>query len=146
MVKWTPGGRRLISGSSGGDFTLVDFHDSDRVIQAHQSAVRAMTWAKNGEWMVTGDQDGLMKYWNPSIRPMKEVKAHTASMRAMSFSPTDAKLATCSDDLTIKIWDFASVREESVLKVRHATSSLPRRHCHVTSTSLPSLPRHGHSH
>lgn len=31
------------------------------------------------------------------------------------FSPTDLKLVSCSDDVTVKIWDFATCKEEHIL-------------------------------
>lgn len=114
---WTPEGRRLITGNSMGQFTLWNglTFNFETILQAHDSAVRAMEWSHDDKWMVTGDNDGIVKYWESNMNNVKAFKAHSEAVRGLSFSPTDLKLASCSDDVKIRVWDFARGREESVL-------------------------------
>ncbi|KAF2077962.1 hypothetical protein CYY_000762 [Polysphondylium violaceum] len=116
-VTWTPEGRRLITGSSSGEFTLWNglTFNFETILQAHDTAVRAMVWSHNEDWMVSGDDGGLIKYWQPNMNNVKIFQAHKESVRGISFSPTDFKIASCSDDVTIKIWDFARCKEEKVI-------------------------------
>ncbi|CAF4096121.1 unnamed protein product [Rotaria magnacalcarata] len=60
----TPNGRRLITGASSGEFTLWNglAFNFETTLQAHDSAVRAMIWSNNEQWMLTGDHNGFVKY------------------------------------------------------------------------------------
>jgi polyadenylation factor subunit 2 len=65
--------------------------------------------------MISGDDSGLIKYYQSNMNNLKVVQAHKESVRDLTFSPTDSKFASCSDDGTIKIWSFANALEERVL-------------------------------
>ena len=98
-IKWTPTGRRLITGSQSGEFTLwngqsFNFEMILQVVphqlagrltnmsvnltyfleeldkQAHDQAVRSMVWSNNENWMVTGDDGGAIKYVGPFSLPL----------------------------------------------------------------------------
>ncbi|CAG8466612.1 5503_t:CDS:10 [Ambispora leptoticha] len=117
VVRWTPEGRRLITGLSSGEFTLWNglTFNFETILQAHESAVRAMKWSHNDDWMVTADHKGIIKYWQSNMNNLKIINGHKEAIRDLSFAPTDNKFATCSDDGTIKIWDFNEGIEENVL-------------------------------
>ncbi|CAN6444028.1 unnamed protein product [Victoria cruziana] len=62
-VLWTPTGRRLITGSQSGEFTLWNGQsfNFEMILQAHDQAIRSMVWSHNENWMVTGDDGGSIK-------------------------------------------------------------------------------------
>ncbi|KAF9365988.1 hypothetical protein BGX34_007039 [Mortierella sp. NVP85] len=117
MNAWTPEGRRLVTGSSSGEFTLWNglTFNFETILQAHDTAVRAMKWSHNDDWMVTADHHGFIKYWQSNMNPLKVFQGHKEAIRDLSFSPGDARFATCSDDSTIKIWNFHEGIEERTL-------------------------------
>jgi len=47
-VVWTPDGRRLVTGSASGEFTLWNgsAFNFETILQAHDNSVRAMAWSK----------------------------------------------------------------------------------------------------
>ncbi|KAJ8438778.1 hypothetical protein Cgig2_009896 [Carnegiea gigantea] len=130
---WTPNGRRLITGSQSGEFTLWNGQsfNFEMILQAHEQAVRSMVWSHNENWMVTGDDGGSIKgrfdafdnggasiarYWQNNMNNVKANKsAHKESVRDLSFCRTDLKFCSCSDDTTVKVWDFARCQEERSL-------------------------------
>ncbi|ORX94280.1 WD40 repeat-like protein [Basidiobolus meristosporus CBS 931.73] len=114
---WTPEGRRLITGSTSGEFTLWNglTFNFETILQAHDTAVRAMEWTHNDNWMVTADHSGVIKYWQSNMNNLKVFQGHKEAIRDIAFSPTDVKFATCSDDGTIKIWNFNEGIEEKIL-------------------------------
>lgn len=117
-VLWTPSGRRLITGSQSGEFTLWNGQsfNFEMILQAHDQAIRSMVWSHNENWMVSGDDGGSIKYWQNSMNNVKANKsAHKESVRDLSFSRTDLKFCSCSDDTTVKVWDFARCQEERSL-------------------------------
>ncbi|KAL6288777.1 hypothetical protein ACE6H2_006287 [Prunus campanulata] len=117
-VLWTPTGRRLITGSQSGEFTLWNGQsfNFEMILQAHDQAIRSMVWSHNDNWMVSGDDGGSIKYWQNNMNNVKANKsAHKESVRDLSFCKTDLKFCSCSDDTTVKVWDFARCQEERTL-------------------------------
>eukprot|EP00808_Paulinella_micropora_P007617 g37343.t1 len=117
VVCYMPNGTRVISATQSGGFTLwndLGFNFATRQT-AHDRAVRAMSWTHDGRWLVSADDGGVIKYWQPSMANVKVFSAHQAPVRDVSFSPLDTKLATCSDDQSVKVWDFATLKEEAAM-------------------------------
>ena len=117
IVRWTPEGRRLLTGSSSGEFTLWNGmgFNFETILQAHDSAIRAASYSHNEDWLVSADQDGIVKYWQPNFNNVKAIQAHGDPIRDLAFSPNDSKFVTACDDATLKIFDFAGGIEESTL-------------------------------
>ena len=84
-------------------------------MQAHDSAVRAASWSHSEDWLISADQDGIVKYWQPTFNNVKAIQAHNDPVRDLAFSPNDNKFVTACDDATLKIFDFAGGVEESTL-------------------------------
>uniref|UniRef100_A0A1J3GIT2 Flowering time control protein FY n=1 Tax=Noccaea caerulescens TaxID=107243 RepID=A0A1J3GIT2_NOCCA len=117
-VVWTPTGRRLITGSHSGEFTLWNGQsfNFEILLQAHDQPIRSMVWSHNESYMVSGDDGGTIKYWQNNMNNVKANKsAHKESVRDISFCKTDLKFCSCSDDTTVKVWDFAKCEEERSL-------------------------------
>jgi len=116
-VKWSPEGRRLMTASQNGEFTLWNSFGfiADKTLGG-EVAVRAMTWSRSGEWLITGDMEGSLKYWNPQMKLFQDWKGHDGPIRSVSFCPTDLKFCTGSDDNFVKIWDFEARKEELTLR------------------------------
>ncbi|EMC99017.1 hypothetical protein BAUCODRAFT_146005 [Baudoinia panamericana UAMH 10762] len=116
-VKWTPEGRRLLTGSTSGEFTLWNGtgFNFETIMQAHDVAIRTLCYSHNDEWLLSADQDGVIKYWQPNFNNVQQIRAHEYPVRDVAFAPTDAKFVSASDDQTIKIWDFASGELQSTL-------------------------------
>ncbi|KAJ2488574.1 WD repeat-containing protein 33 [Coemansia sp. RSA 2050] len=108
VIRWTPDSRRLVTGSYTGELTLWNglSFNFDTIMQAHDSAIRSMEWSHNAQWMITGDQGGIIKYWQPNMNNVKVTAGHKSGIHGLSFSPSDTKFASASDDQQIKIWDF----------------------------------------
>lgn len=106
VARWTPDGRRLITGASTGEITLWNgfAFNFETILQAHDSAIRAMMWSHNGSFMMSGDHSGTIKIWLPSMNNIKILtEGHKEPVRALTFAPKDAKFASSSDDGTVKV-------------------------------------------
>ena len=117
VVKWTPEGRRLLTGSSSGEFTLWNgmAFNFETILQAHDSAIRAATYSHNEDWLISADQDGIVKYWQTNFNNVKVIQAHLDAIRDIAFSPNDSKFVTACDDHTLNVFDFAGGVKESSL-------------------------------
>lgn len=112
-------GRYLITGSSSGEFTLWNglMFKFETILQAHDTAVRAMVWTHNNDYMVTADHGGAIKYWEQSLNCCaKPIQASKDPIRSLSMCPTDVKFCTGSDDSLVKIWDFQTQKCERSLE------------------------------
>ncbi|CAB4256814.1 similar to Saccharomyces cerevisiae YNL317W PFS2 Integral subunit of the pre-mRNA cleavage and polyadenylation factor (CPF) complex [Maudiozyma barnettii] len=121
-IEWTPEGRRLIVATYNGELSLWNgfSFNFESLMQAHDSAVTTMKYSHAGDWMVSGDADGIIKIWQPNFNMVKELdSAHTESIRDIAFCNNDSKFVSCSDDNILKIWNFSNGREERVLSGHH---------------------------
>uniref|UniRef100_A0A671TZH3 WD repeat domain 33 n=1 Tax=Sparus aurata TaxID=8175 RepID=A0A671TZH3_SPAAU len=89
VIRWTPEGRRLVTGASSGEFTLWNglTFNFETILQAHDSPVRAMTWSHNDMWMLTADHGGYVKYWQSNMNNVKMFQAHKEAIREARFIP-----------------------------------------------------------
>lgn len=117
VVRWTPEGRRLLTASTSGEFTLWNGtgFNFETIMQAHDCAVRAVIYSHSDEWLLSADQDGVVKYWQTNFNNVNTFPAHDDPIRDIAFAPTDSKFVTASDDASLKIFDFASGTEQSTL-------------------------------
>ncbi|CAM9793712.1 unnamed protein product, partial [Sphacelaria rigidula] len=70
-LAWAPEGvTRCITGNSGGEFTLWKdgAFNFVTILQAHESAVRSMAWSNSGNTLISGDHNGIIKYWQVMMR------------------------------------------------------------------------------
>lgn len=113
-VRWTPDGRRVLTASSSGEFTLWNglTFNFETILQAHETAVRALEWSPSGDWLLSGDHEGLIKYSQPNMNIVKVLPAHTEAIRDLAFSPGSNKFVTASDDGSMKLWNFNEGLEE----------------------------------
>ncbi|WFD34687.1 pre-mRNA cleavage and polyadenylation factor (CPF) complex subunit [Malassezia cuniculi] len=118
VVRWLPEGRRLVTGSTSGEFTLWNAltFNFETILQAHESAVRAMEWSNSGAWLVSADQNGQIKYFQSNMNNLQAFVGHHDAIRDLSFAPDDQRFITASDDSTLRIWRFDEAQEESTLK------------------------------
>lgn len=116
-VVWTPDGRRLLTGTHSGEFTLwngLQFN-FETILQAHAKSIRCMKWSGNGAWMLSADDEGIIKYWQTTMNNVREFQGHSDPVRGVDFAPNDGKFVSCADDKLIKIWDFVTCTEEQKL-------------------------------
>ncbi|KAI1355584.1 WD40 repeat-like protein [Xylaria sp. FL0043] len=118
VVRWTPEGRRLLTASSSGEFTLWNGtgFNFETIMQAHDVAIRALAYSHSDDWLLSADHDGIIKYWQPNFNNVKVIQGHRDPIRDIAFSPNDSKFVTASDDSTLKIFDFAEGVAESTLQ------------------------------
>jgi polyadenylation factor subunit 2 len=113
-ISYTPDAKRVVTGTHTGEFTQWNSltFNFETILQAHDDAIRAAVWSHNDEWMISGDDGGVVKYWQISLNNVQAFKAHEASVRDLSFAPSDAKFVSASDDQTLSIWDFERIQED----------------------------------
>jgi polyadenylation factor subunit 2 len=117
VVRWTPEGRRLLTASHSGEFTVWNGtgFNFESIMQAHDTPIRAMEYTHSDDWLISASDDGLIKYWQPNFNNVKSFQGHNDKIRGLAIAPTDSKFVTASDDSTLKVFDFASAKVEATL-------------------------------
>jgi polyadenylation factor subunit 2 len=107
----------VLTGSTSGEFTLWNglTFNFETILQAHDSAIRAVNFSHSGNYIASADQSGIVKYFQPNMNNLAAFQAHREAVRGLSFSPDDGRFATASDDSTVRLWAFEESREERVL-------------------------------
>ncbi|KAF9893424.1 hypothetical protein FE257_010736 [Aspergillus nanangensis] len=122
VVRWTPEGRRLLTGGHTGEFMLWNgtAFNFETVMDAHydqlQAGVTSIQWSHSHDWLISGGQKGDVKYWRPNFNNVETIDdAHHDAVRDLAWSPSDTKFLSASDDTTLKIFDFTSRTADTVL-------------------------------
>ena len=55
------------------------------LFQAHDCAIRHMVWNHNDTWMISGDHNGFVKYWQSNMNNVKMFQAHKEAIRQMRY-------------------------------------------------------------
>ncbi|KAJ5988486.1 hypothetical protein N7481_003696 [Penicillium waksmanii] len=122
VIRWTPEGRRLLTGGHTGEFMLWNgtAFNFETVMDAHydqvQAGVTSLGWSHSQEWLISGGQKGDIKYWRPNFNNVETIDdAHHDAVRDLCWAPSDTKFLSASDDTTLKIFDFTSRTCDTVL-------------------------------
>lgn len=116
-MQFTPDARRILTGSTSGEFTLWNglTFNFETILQAHDTAVRALAWSHSGQWLLSADNAGVIKYFQGNMNNLQIFQGHNESIRDASWAPNDERFVTGADDGVIKIWNFERMKEERVL-------------------------------
>ncbi|KAL2808828.1 WD40-repeat-containing domain protein [Aspergillus granulosus] len=122
VIRWTPEGRRLLTGGHTGEFMLWNgtAFNFETVMDAHydqlQAGVTSLAWSHSNDWLISGGQKGDVKYWRPNFNNVETIDdAHHDAVRDLAWSPSDSKFLSASDDTTLKIYDFTARTCDTVL-------------------------------
>lgn len=71
------------------------------------SSVTAIAFSPDGQWLVTGEEIGVLRVWQVATgRQLAVYQAHGSWISSIHFSPDGQQFATSSYDQTIRLWQL----------------------------------------
>jgi WD40 repeat protein len=132
-LAYCPQRHEIAVGASDNGIYLLDADSlelKEQLPQAHSNSVFALSYAPNGQYLLSGGRDAMLKAWSleGNARLISEQPAHWYTINSIVFHPEGLFFATASRDRTIKLWDAHSFK---LLKVLDTA----RDGCHLNSVN-----------
>ena len=119
-VKFSPDGKQLLVGSGDSVISLWTIHDSNnshnhhkigdrqpiQKFSGHSTAVWTVDFSPNGQKLVSGSSDKLVKLWQLDGTELATMQGHKSTVWTVHFSPDGQAIASGSGDDTIKLWSI----------------------------------------
>ncbi len=114
---WSPDGRYLAVGYSGGALLLWDVARrrlAARVGQAHHRFIGALSWLPDGRLLASAAADGTAVVWDtrtlPALRAVAVIRTAPLRVPAVSFAPQSDLLAIADGLHAVTLWDVSPRR------------------------------------
>jgi WD40 repeat protein len=79
--------------------------------------VYALAWSPIGAVLVSGDSDGMLRWWDVRSGECIQVRrAHQGTVQSLKVSPDGSRLASCGDDGAINVWDLETAEHLRILR------------------------------
>ena len=128
-IAFPPGiSKRIVSGS--GDSTVIVWELSGEgtilhKLSDHTGDVMAMDFARDGQILVTGSTDTLIKIWDTlTWNSTASLKGHESDVNSVSLSANHEILASGSEDATVRIWLVSSGACLSIFRAEEPITSV----------------------
>ncbi len=135
---WSPNGRYLAVGYSGGALLLWDVARrrlAARVGQAHHRFIGALSWSPDGRLLASAAADGTAVVWDaralPALRAVAIIRTAPLRVPAVAFAPRGDLLAVANGLHAVTLWDVSprrpgasGARLERTLRLAGRTTAL----------------------
>ncbi|EJD39377.1 WD40 repeat-like protein [Auricularia subglabra TFB-10046 SS5] len=119
-VAYANDGSYVISGSSDGKMCKRDVRTGSAIIDpwipAHSDAIRCIDVSLNGDWIVTGSDDGTATVWRASTHEMRRrVRTAGARVLAVAFAPDGSHVVCGLSDGKLGVWTLGEKFTDSTV-------------------------------
>jgi WD40 repeat protein len=97
-------GTRLLTVSAG-SVQIWNATTGATISRIGQLTIASAAFSPDGELVVTGDSDGLVRVWTSIGTPLATLRGHARPVNDVRFSDDGRWLVTRGDDRTVRVWD-----------------------------------------
>jgi WD40 repeat protein len=124
MATTASGGSSLLAGAGmDGVIRLYDpvtCQELGTLVDDDSPFVFCLQFSMDNLYLAAGSANEYITIWETQTKTKKCVlQGHTCIVKGLSFSPEVGKLASVSSDRTIRIWDYISGTEQTVISNAH---------------------------
>uniref|UniRef100_A0A8C2FNJ9 PWP2 small subunit processome component n=1 Tax=Cyprinus carpio TaxID=7962 RepID=A0A8C2FNJ9_CYPCA len=108
-IAMNPTGDWIGFGCSGlGQLLVWEWQSESYVFkqQGHFTNMNSLAYSPDGQYLVTGGDDGKVKVWNTNSGLCFVLSGHEGPVSNLCFSPVQSVLASVSWDKTVRLWDM----------------------------------------
>jgi WD40 repeat protein len=104
----SPDGRTLISGGEDGMALRWDLATGRRIDppMRHNSAITAIAFERDGQWIITGTRDGRLHIWDAEGARVSVLPSQGAAVTGLDVAPAGENFAVATAGGVIHLWDF----------------------------------------
>jgi WD40 repeat protein len=106
FISLSPGGNKMVINYESNKLILKRISkEENSELQGHTGTVKAADWSNDGNYLVTGGRDSLIKIWNTGTKPVADLKTFKApsAIRDLAFCNADTVISA-NDDGSIILW------------------------------------------
>ncbi|KAJ1568394.1 hypothetical protein HK096_006644, partial [Nowakowskiella sp. JEL0078] len=93
------------------------FFHAQFILKGHRAPVHAVTFARNGKYIVSGSYDNKVNIWNAdSGTVLSSLKGHIEWVWTVSVSEDSSRIVSGSHDNTVKVWEISSEQDLALLE------------------------------
>ncbi|WP_422384404.1 alpha/beta hydrolase [Roseibium album] len=85
-------------------------------LEGHNSPVRTAEFGPEGNKIVTGSEDGIVRIWDAGGAELHVLTGHEGKINHASFHPSGKSVVSASSDGTARIWRIGENRKSVVLR------------------------------
>ncbi len=107
-VAWSPDGQLVACGTALGHVRIYDARTGQlkTLLWAHLGDVLALDWSNDGEWLVSGGEDGTACLWRVDGTRELMVLEHAGWVMDVAFHPGSHMVATACSDSVLRLWNL----------------------------------------
>lgn len=113
VLRFSPSGEQLASGSDGGEIVLWKLHSNDagetwkfvKALSFHRKDVMDLQWSTDGAFLLSGSVDNSCVIWDMNRGCVHQIlDGHCHYVQGVAWDPLDKFLASLSSDRTCRIY------------------------------------------
>jgi hypothetical protein len=107
-VVCSPNGTHLLTAGRNGQLYYIDRRDFSfsRKLASHKQMVLNAAFSPDGQWILTGCDDGVVRLWNLMGKRVRRYTGHGRAVTSVACSPDGGGVLSGSLDGTARLWDL----------------------------------------
>jgi serine/threonine protein kinase len=109
----SPDARHLLVGHPDGSLLWFEVATGKTLHRwkGHETRVRAVAVSPDGQFAVSGSEDGIIRLWDLRTQQLAELTGHVGAVNWLVFTPNNRRVVSGGADKTVRVWDLTTRKE-----------------------------------